>query len=246
MPIGPRTPQYALVAQRLMSAIREGRYRSGSLLPTENALCRQFDVSRITIRSALRQLEMRGLVSRRAGVGTRVEMNRQPERFVHSVDGLEAIAQLVVGLSFRVEDAQTVHADAALSAVLECREGQEFMRVSGLRIDASGRPLCASVHYIANAYAVPVDKLNGRTGLIAEYLAQQAGEEIEEARQIIQARTLGAADARRLKAKPRQAALATRRWYYTPAGRLLMVTESLFPEDRYSYSVRLRRERLSG
>jgi DNA-binding transcriptional MocR family regulator len=54
MSLGHRLPQYALVAQRLMSAIREGRYRPGSLLPPENTLCERFGVSRITVRAAMK------------------------------------------------------------------------------------------------------------------------------------------------------------------------------------------------
>jgi DNA-binding GntR family transcriptional regulator len=113
-------------------------------------------------------------------------------------------------------------------------------------MQASARPVCLSVHYIAGAYAKPAARLHRRTGSIAQYLAAQAGEEIAEARQIIEARNLNAAEALLLKARAREAALSTRRWYYTAAGRLLLVAESLFPQDRYSYSVRMRREGLTS
>jgi DNA-binding GntR family transcriptional regulator len=244
MALGARTPQYALVAGRLMASIREGRYRPGTLLPAESALCEQFGVSRITVRAAMKELELRGLVSRRPGIGTRVEAATAPERFVHSADTIEGIMQFTAGLSFQVLKAESIRADEELALRLDWARGQELLRVSGLRVERSGRPVCSSVHYIASAYAVPARELQGRTGSIAVFLAKRQGEEIAEARQIIEARNLSSAQARVLKAKPREAALATRRWYYTATGRLLIVTESLFPQGRYTYSVRMRRERL--
>ena len=246
MALGTRTPQYALVAERLMNAIRDGRYRPGAMLPPESALCEQFGVSRITVRAAMKELELRGLVSRRAGIGTRVEAAAPAERFVHAADTIEGIMQFTAGLTFRLLEAEPIGVDDALAARLECPRGQTFLRVMGLRVEPSGRPVCVSVHYIPTAYAVAARELQGRTGSIAVFLAERAGEEIVEARQVIEAKNLTAADARRLKARPREAALATRRWYYIGAGRLLVVTESLFPQGRYTYSVRMRRERLPG
>lgn len=244
MALGTRTPQYALVAQRLMAAITEGRYAPGALLPAETALCEQFGVSRITVRAAMKELELRGLVSRRPGIGTRVESSTPSERFVHSADTIEGIMQFTAGLTFRMLEAEAIHADEELAARLECPRGQELQRVTGLRVEPSGRPVCSSVHYIASAYALAARELQGRTGSIAVFLAQRQGEEIAEARQLIEARNLSAVEARNLKARPREAALATRRWYFTGTGRLLIVTESLFPQGRYTYSVRMRRERL--
>ncbi len=246
MALGSRTPQYALVAERLIAAIRDGRYRPGAMLPAEHALCEKFGVSRITVRAAMKELELRGLVSRRPGVGTRVEAVAPAERFVHSADTIEGIMQFTAGLTFRLLEAEPITADDTLAARLECARGQSFLRATGLRVEPSGRPVCVSVHHVPDAYAVPARELQGRTGSIAVFLAERAGEEIVEARQVIEAKNLTVADARLLKARAREAALATRRWYTIGAGRLLVVTESLFPQGRYTYSVRMRRERLAG
>jgi GntR family transcriptional regulator len=56
---------YVLLKEQIMS----GRYRPGDLLPTQEALCRQFSISRITVRRALADLTDDGLVRNRQGVG---------------------------------------------------------------------------------------------------------------------------------------------------------------------------------
>ncbi|MEX0338153.1 MAG: GntR family transcriptional regulator [Arenibacterium sp.] len=56
----------------LRDGIARGSYLADSLLPGEERLAREFDVSRVTIRRALKALEDDGLINRRAGSGTRV------------------------------------------------------------------------------------------------------------------------------------------------------------------------------
>ena len=68
--------RYASVARRLAEGISTGEYPVGTVLPTEFRLAEQFGVSRATVRSALRELQQLGLVSRRRNTGTRVEAAR--------------------------------------------------------------------------------------------------------------------------------------------------------------------------
>jgi GntR family transcriptional regulator len=64
---------YSLLAQSLRERILSGEWRSGARLITERELCRQFEVSRITVRRALQIVEEEGLVIRRQGSGTFVK-----------------------------------------------------------------------------------------------------------------------------------------------------------------------------
>lgn len=68
------------------------------------------------------------------------------------------------------------------------------------------------------------------------------GVRLTEMRQVIEAATLSAGDARALGARPREAALVTRRWHLGPEGRLFIASVSLYPHDRYSYALTMRRE----
>jgi GntR family transcriptional regulator len=60
----------ARVAQDLRSELSAGRFAAGSRLPTELELSKSFDVSRSTVRVALKELEFLGLVRTQHGVGT--------------------------------------------------------------------------------------------------------------------------------------------------------------------------------
>lgn len=63
------------LAKRLIEAIQEGRLAAGSRLPTEQALCEQYGVSRTVVREAISMLKREGMVASRQGSGTYVTAN---------------------------------------------------------------------------------------------------------------------------------------------------------------------------
>src|ERR1700674_1095599 len=60
----------AWITGQLRQAIMEGGYAHGEKLPAERQLASAFGASRTTIRTALDQLEVERLVTRRVGSGT--------------------------------------------------------------------------------------------------------------------------------------------------------------------------------
>ncbi len=65
-------PKYRRIYEDLLALIRSEALRPGERLPSEAELGKQYDTSRITVAKALKELQMNGLVSRRAGSGTHV------------------------------------------------------------------------------------------------------------------------------------------------------------------------------
>jgi len=67
-----RAPKHRRVYQALSREIQSGRLKLGDKLPSEAELGRTFGASRITVGRAVRDLQLQGLVERRAGSGTYV------------------------------------------------------------------------------------------------------------------------------------------------------------------------------
>jgi GntR family transcriptional regulator len=65
-------PQYAQVADLLRRRIADGTYPRGSLLPSEDRLAEEMDLSRVTVNRALGLLRASGEVKVRRGLGTQV------------------------------------------------------------------------------------------------------------------------------------------------------------------------------
>ena len=72
------TPKYQMVADSLRTDILDGVYQKRMLLPTEQLLCQQFQVSRQTVRQALALLASEGLIERRQGSGSHIRDLSKP------------------------------------------------------------------------------------------------------------------------------------------------------------------------
>lgn len=69
MSINTPTPLYREVYEALKSRIQSGEYELGAALPSEPKLRDEFNVSTITVRRAIHELSLDGLVEPRQGVG---------------------------------------------------------------------------------------------------------------------------------------------------------------------------------
>ncbi|MDE3105952.1 MAG: GntR family transcriptional regulator [Acidobacteriota bacterium] len=75
-------PKYRQVYEDLYASIMSGTYRAGERLPSEAELGERYQTSRITIAKAVNELQLQGLVSRRAGSGTHVLSQAAPSGHV--------------------------------------------------------------------------------------------------------------------------------------------------------------------
>lgn len=72
MPIEISLPKHERVRESLADAIASGQYEPGQRLPSESELVKAFGASRPTVNRALRELQLAGVIERRAGSGSYV------------------------------------------------------------------------------------------------------------------------------------------------------------------------------
>lgn len=76
LPAADRTPAYLRVKQHVLSQIQAGVWREGDAIPAEEALAREFGVSRMTVNRAIRELSDEQIVERVQGSGTYVAQQK--------------------------------------------------------------------------------------------------------------------------------------------------------------------------
>jgi DNA-binding FadR family transcriptional regulator len=109
------------LAEELVQRIVKGTYPSGTVMPTEQALCDTFSVSRTVVREAVKMLQEKGLVRVRRGSGTTVTpplMWIMLDEFVLAAsiaeaNGLEVLDDVVVTRRLLESDMANVAARAA-------------------------------------------------------------------------------------------------------------------------------------
>lgn len=128
-------PLYHVIRRVLRDGIQSGRFKPGAALPTEDELAREYRVSRVTVRRALRDLASDGLIERRQGSGTFVR--NRPARESVPVDTLtgsiSGFNALVRRTTARIIEFGYVDTPPEIAAVFGRHAGERMQRAVRLR-----------------------------------------------------------------------------------------------------------------
>lgn len=238
----PASPLYIQVAQSLKEEIVSGAHPVGSLLPTEDDLCKRFSVSRYTIREALRLLRDDGLVSSRQGAGTVVVPPRSTGSDIHQVMSVNDLLAFASDTRFEIDAIKMVAIDAKLATRTGLPNGEEWLEVRGYRYaDGVDAPVCWTEYYINRAFAAVGRLLQRHQGPIFPLIEDMFGVNVVEVHQQISATLLAPALAAELKVKDSSAALEVRRTYTTADGKIAQVTINTHPASRFQHAMTMRR-----
>lgn len=129
-PLGSLDPLKTRLHRELKERIADGRYPTGSQLPSEAEMVEEFGVSRSTVRSALSGLEAEGLIVRRWGVGTFVSDRQHIAHPIsEALDFHEMIASSGLTPRVTVGQASIVIADADSIEALAVPAGSALVKI---------------------------------------------------------------------------------------------------------------------
>ena len=226
-----------------MADLRSGAYKIGDAMPSETALCAQFEVGRSTVRSAIAELERLGLVERRQGAATRVRSIEPPPTYVHSMSASGDLMQFA-GPSWReVRDIRPVVADERLAASLDDRPGRRWTLIRQTRhIEDQEAPVGWTDIYLNEAYQDIAEDTRDYAGLVYTLLEERHNVVIAEIRQSIRAAPVPAEFSDILEVEAGSSALELRRTYLDGEGMSQIITLSVLPAETYRYEIILRRQ----
>jgi GntR family transcriptional regulator len=237
-------PLYRRVVQALKHEIMGGAYPVGTQLPTEGELSKHFDVSRHTVREALRQLRDDGLVTSRQGSGTTVRTLASTQPYVHEVASIDDLVAYAEHTQYRADSSAIVVADGALTERLGGAIGQRYLRIEGYRYAPDSQvPICWTEVFVHASYAGVGLLLGRRAGPIYGWIEEQYGERIVEVEQSLRARPVPPEIAATLQVEAGSTVVEVRRVFRIASGTVAEVSFNLYPAERFSFSMTLRRAR---
>ncbi len=134
-----------VVRDGLRRAVITGGYEPGSKLPNEDALAERFDVSRATIREAVRGLVEEGYLVRRQGSGTFVTARPLLRNSLDTNFSYTAYLESTgVRAGRRILGVRVVPADESVAARLRIDEGTRVVELTRVRT-ADDRPAVFSI-----------------------------------------------------------------------------------------------------
>ncbi|TVX96694.1 GntR family transcriptional regulator [Cohnella terricola] len=90
---------YIRVKEEIERRIHAGEFQPGEKLPSEPALAKEFDVSRPTLREALKMLQREGALTSKNGVGTYV--NERPSFIVNPLNKLRSLGEMIKSVGYK-------------------------------------------------------------------------------------------------------------------------------------------------
>jgi GntR family transcriptional regulator len=139
---------YSIVKDKIADLIKSGEYAVGEQLPTELALCEQFQVSRTTVRLALQQLELEGRIYRVQGKGTFVSKPKIRHTMTSWEKGFaEQMIEQGLKPETRVVELTVIPASAAVAKSLQIAESDPVNRLARVRY-ADQEPVLYEISYL--------------------------------------------------------------------------------------------------
>ncbi|MFF2189602.1 GntR family transcriptional regulator [Streptomyces sp. NPDC058155] len=240
------------VAQHLRERIESGVIAPGSRMPSERVLANQFDVSRVTVRHALKDLEMAGLVNVVAGARWVRAETHAPISMLPGGPEAESIEEGATGLvSF--SDLAAANGLTSSSKVLKCltracsldeadllgiAPGAPVVELARLRY-LDGIPTLIDFSLIPEGPAPGLGEHDFTTASLYSTLAEQYGLHAVRADCVIEARGATAEIAERLGLPSGDPVLEIVQTTFDENRRVVQWCRSVYRGDRYRFRAAL-------
>lgn len=232
------TPKYQQLAALIRDRISRGEFAPGDRIPSESELGASYQISRITTRQALADLERAGLLERIPGKGTYV---RRPTAHVERPSRLTGFSEnlLALGLkpSYRTLRAVTEQVSPALAEKVHAQSGRVYVieRV----MCADGMPVALHTSYLplwlVNAAAPRAFSPDALEQGSMYQAMEEAGARIYRADEIVEPGTATDHEAAVLAMPDRDLVLRVTRTVFDPTGTPLEHVLLTYRADAYTY-----------
>lgn len=129
-----REPIYKNIENYVMNLIESGELKEGDLIPSEKQLTERFNVTRMTVRSALNNLVSGGYITRRRGIGSIVIGNNIYDN-ISTISGFtKEMENKGYKVSNNIMDLSIIQADSILKEKLNLSENDNVWEIKRVRL----------------------------------------------------------------------------------------------------------------
>ena len=220
-------PKYQQIKDLLLGSIQSGALDDGACLPPERELCERYDVSRVTVRKAIKELEDEGAVYRIQGKGTFL---RRPQN---------KITQVLTRLTSFTEDmlSRGMTAGSRILLTEQVAPGAPVILFRRLRL-ADGEPMAIETSYLNDKLFHPMlDKYTG--GSFYSFMRDELGLVPRRAVQSLEVADIPEWEAKLLGDPGRSVALLMCRQTFDASDRPIEYVVSKYRSDKYRFHIEL-------
>lgn len=236
-----RVPRYLQLAGNLREKILSHEFDESRSFPTETQLCADFEVSRYTVREALRRLENEGLIQRKRGSGTTVQPAAARGGALHQpLSNVGELLQYARDSKIAFEPRGTCELDPAIAEQIAGPVPGRWSCYRGVRRHAGDQlPIAVTDVYFHADLAEALVDLDLARGSLFSQIERLTGVRTATITQDIQAVAADARSAGALEIEEGMPVLRIVRCYIDAARRIFEISVSYHPGDRFAYAMHI-------
>jgi len=238
-------PLYVQIRNTLRAGILDGEYPPMSRMPSESELQAMFDVSRITIRQALGDLQKEGLIFKVHGKGSFVSQPKAVQDITSLQGFAEAMRESGHEIVNRVLQFRFVPAPAQVAQKLSLEAQATVAEIHRLRL-LQREPVSYEITYVPEAIGKRLQRADLETRDIFLILENDCGVALGGADLNIDAVTAESAIARALKIKKDAPVLRIERLTQDSHGNPVDFEYLYFRSGTFQYALRVERKRAAA
>lgn len=232
-------PLYLQISQVLREKILNKEYPYNTIIPSEAELQKLYNVSRITARQAIQELERDGLVKRARGKGTVVVYQERIEEYLSQIKSFtDEMKDRGIVPSTSYAHMELIKADEKLAGIFGIKPGDQIYRLERVR-NGDGNPIVVFESYFGLECGFELDD-SLYQGSIYQIL-QEKGIFPVFVKEWFDCMMPEAWVKEHLGIKKTMPVLRRIRKSYTENGNMLEYTLSYYRSDRYTYYVELKK-----
>ena len=225
-------PLYYQLEKVLRRRILSGKFKPDQAVPTEKELCREFGVSRTTVRQALLSLESDDLIRREQGRGTFVAFRQNKPLQFRLFGTVDDLFHLGLRTVLKLQSKKLISPSPEIIQDMKLNSKEKVYLFEGLRHLENERQAFFQA-YVPEAIGKKIQLTEPDNPLFIERVEKEALEMVRRSQQVTSASVADKKLASILRVKKGHPLLVIKRIYFSKSGRSLEMAVTFFPGDAY-------------
>jgi GntR family transcriptional regulator len=232
-----KRPLYLKIKEHIENLIDQEIYEAGDKLPSETAFARELDVSRASLREALRVLEKEGKIIKSQGVGTFV--SKPIPRFKRGIEELFSVTDTIKNEGFtpgtRGLEIKKTKVDKHLALKMNINEDDQILKLQRIRT-ADEKPVVFCIDFL-NTNLFPINIDDDFSHSLFDLLENKYDLKIKYAVAEIIPVTAKGKLMEKLNVKKHSPILLLEQMHYDEQERLFLYSKNYFRSDQFQFKV---------
>ncbi len=230
-----RGPKYYRIYEELLKQIQDGEFEDNDRFPSDTELVEEFNVSRGTVREAVKMLLMQGYLVRKQGKGTFVTYKKIEQDSDKLIGFSELMKRHNIKPTAKVITKEITAPPAEIKRLMQLQDSDKVVHIIRVRY-GDDLPLIIERSYFNYKLFEPIYSMDLENNSIFGLLYKYTDTKLGEATQRIEAISSGKEEKNMLNISLNTPLLLLKRLIQTKSGKFFQYSEDVYRSDRISFT----------